>query len=150
MSENRCTIAATPDQVFAVLLDALSYASWVVGADRIRSVDPDWPAVGSKFHHTIGIGPAKTDDSTKIVAVDAPRRLVLEARLRPAGIAHVEFIVEPCEEGSSVTIEEHAIEGPATHLPDVVANAGLSIRNAETLRRLRKVVEERTTAPTAS
>lgn len=148
MSENHCTIDATPEQVFAVLLDAWTYADWVVGCDRIRGVDAEWPAVGSRFHHTIGVGPAKTDDTTKIVAVDPPRRLVLEARLRPAGIAHVEFVLEPCTDGgTAVTIEEHPIDGPAKALPGIVTEAGLVLRNAETLRRLRKLVESRSAEP---
>jgi uncharacterized protein YndB with AHSA1/START domain len=144
VAENTTTIDATPEQIFEVLLDAWTYKDWVVGADDIRDVDPEWPAVGARFHHTVGVGPAKTDDNTKIVALDPPRRLVLEARARPAGIAHVEFLVEPSTEGgSTITIEEHPIDGPATALPDAVTDVGLKLRNAETLRRLRNVVEER-------
>ena len=147
MAENSTTIDATPEQVFDVLLDAWTYQDWVVGADNIRDVDPDWPAIGSRFHHTVGVGPAKTDDITTIIAIDAPRRLVLEARARPAGIAHVEFLVEPAasEDGGRtvVTIEEHPTDGPADALPKAVTEVGLKLRNAETLRRLRHLVEER-------
>ncbi|HEX4978963.1 MAG TPA: SRPBCC family protein [Acidimicrobiales bacterium] len=144
MAENTTTIDATPEQIFEVLLDAWTYKDWVVGADQIRAVDPDWPRAGSAFHHTVGVGPAKVDDLTKIVAVDAPRRLVLEARARPAGVAHVEFVVEPAQEGrSTVTIEEHPIDGPAAALPEPIVDAGLKLRNVETLRRLRRLVEER-------
>lgn len=144
MAENTTSIDATPEQVFDVLLDAWTYKDWVVGADDIRAVDPEWPAPGSFFHHTVGMGPAKVDDNTKIVSVDPPRRLVLEARARPAGVAHVEFLVEPSPDGgSTVTIEEHPIDGPSAALPDVLTNVGLKLRNAETLRRLRHVVLER-------
>lgn len=144
MAENTTTIDATPEQVFDVLLDAWTYKDWVVGADDIRDVDPDWPAVGSRFHHTVGVGPAKTDDNTKVVALDPPRRLVLEARARPAGVAHVEFLVEANDEGgSTITIEEHPIDGPTTALPDAITDVGLKLRNAETLRRLRHLVEDR-------
>ncbi|HEX7165702.1 MAG TPA: SRPBCC family protein [Acidimicrobiales bacterium] len=143
MAENSTTIDATPEQVFEVLLDAWTYKDWVVGCDEIRGVDADWPAVGSRFHHTVGAGPAKTDDTTKIVDVDAPRRLLLEARARPAGIAKVEFVVEPEGDGARITIEEELIDGPAEKLPTSVADVGLKLRNAETLRRLRSVVEER-------
>lgn len=144
MAENTTTIDATPEQVFDVLLDAWTYKDWVVGADEIRAVDPEWPAVGSKFHHTVGVGPAKTDDNTKVIAVDPPRRLVLEARARPAGVAHVEFLVEANDEGgSTITIEEHPIDGPTTAIPDAITDVGLKLRNVETLRRLRNLVEER-------
>ena len=144
MAENSTTIDATPEQVFEVLLDAWTYKDWVVGADDIRAVDDAWPAPGSCFHHTVGVGPAKTDDRTKIVAVDPPHRLVLEARAGPAGVAHVEFVVGPDRDGTRVTIEEHPIDGPAERLPEAVSDVGLKLRNAETLRRLRNLVESRT------
>jgi uncharacterized protein YndB with AHSA1/START domain len=145
VAENSMTIDATPEQIFEVLLDAWTYKDWVVGADNIRAVDPEWPAVGSRFHHTVGVGPAKVDDTTKVIAVDPPRRLVLEARARPAGVAHVEFVVEsaPDRSGTVVTIEEHPIDGAAEALPSVLTDAGLKLRNVETLRRLRKLVEQR-------
>jgi uncharacterized protein YndB with AHSA1/START domain len=143
VAENSTTIDATPEQVFAVLLDPWTYKDWVVGADDIRDVDNDWPAVGSRFHHTVGVGPAKTDDNTKVVAVDPPRRLVLEARARPAGVAHVEFVVEADHDGSRVTIEEYPIDGAAEKVPSALTDLGLKIRNVETLRRLRHLVEER-------
>ena len=147
VAENSTTIDAPAEAVFAVLLDAWSYKDWVVGADTIRAVDADWPAVGSRFHHTVGVGPAKTDDTTVLIAADPPRRLVLEAGARPAGVAHVEFIVErDGERGSRVTIEEHPIDGPAEAIPSPITNAGLKLRNAETLRRLRNVVEGRVRA----
>ena len=143
VAENSTTIDASPEDVFAVLLDPWTYKDWVVGADDIRDVDSDWPEIGSRFHHTVGVGPAKTDDNTKIVELDRPRRLVLEARARPAGVAHVEFVVEPDENGSRVTIEEYPIDGPAEKVPSALTDFGLKIRNVETLRRLRRVVEER-------
>ena len=143
MAENSTTIAATPEQVFEVLLDAWSYKDWVVGADDIRGVDTDWPAPGSRFHHTVGVGPAKADDTTVVVEVDPPRRLVLEASAGPAGVAHVEFLVTATADGAEVTIEEHPIDGPAEAIPTPVTDAGLKLRNAETLRRLRKIVEAR-------
>jgi uncharacterized protein YndB with AHSA1/START domain len=151
MAENSITIDdARPEDVFAVLLDAWSYADWVVGADHIRAVDDDWPNPGSRFHHTVGVGPAKTDDTTTVLDIDAPRRLVLDAHAGPAGTARVAFLVEPDPDNPTratrVTIEEDAVEGPAEHLPTPVTDVGFRLRNAETLRRLRKVVEERVAA----
>ena len=148
MAENSTTIAATPEQVFDVLLDAWSYKDWVVGCDEIRGVDDNWPAVGSRFHHTVGFGPAKTDDDTKILEVDAPRRLLLEASARPAGVAEVEFLVEPDSEGeqTTITINERIVDGPADAIPTPLVDVGLKLRNLETLRRLKNVVESRVAA----
>jgi uncharacterized protein YndB with AHSA1/START domain len=66
----RTLIHVPPEQVFAVLADPAAYADWVVGSDTIRDADPTWPAVGSKFHHRVGIGLLKVNDHTEVVEVD--------------------------------------------------------------------------------
>jgi uncharacterized protein YndB with AHSA1/START domain len=147
-SENQVEIAAPPDEVFAVVTDPRTYPDWVVGCDRIRGIDAGWPQPGSRFHHTVGAGPAKVDDSTAVVHVDHERRrLTLAASAGSAGAARVTFHVEPAHgagaTASLVTIEEEPTDGPTTHLPSAVTDTALQVRNAETLRRLRKFVERR-------
>jgi len=141
-AENQVEIDAPAEDVFAVVADPRTYPDWVVGCGRIRAVDPDWPRPGSRFHHTVGAGPAKVDDSTTLVRIDPPSVLTLEARAGAAGTACVTFTVEPIGgRRARVTIEEDTVDGAASHIPDAVTNAGLKLRNAETLRRLRKFVE---------
>ena len=148
MSTNRLTIAASPQEVFAVLADANTYQHWVVGCDDIRAVEGDWPAVGSKFFHTVGVGPLKTKDNTKVLEVDAPHKLVLEARARPAGIAKVIFRLVPVDAGTDVSIEEHPIRGVARVIHNPVQDGLIKVRNVETLRRLEKqVLDRKGTAP---
>src|SRR3954451_21888989 len=48
---------APPDEVFAVLADARSYGEWVVGSKDVRAADPGFPAPGSRFPHSVGLGP---------------------------------------------------------------------------------------------
>lgn len=143
MSTNRMHIDATPAEVFAVLADASTYENWVVGCADIRAVEGDWPAVGSKFFHTVGVGPLKVKDNTKVIEVEPDKLLVLEARARPAGIATVIFRLEPLDGGTEVEIEEYPTKGLAkiTHTP--VQDGLIKTRNVETLRRLRKQVEDR-------
>ena len=146
MAENETTIAASPDAVFEVLLDANSYQEWVVGCDDIRTVDPGWPEPGSRFHHTVGTGPLKTKDTTAVISLDRPRRLELEARARPAGIATVIFEVEPSSDGSggsTVRIKESPKSGIAKTIDNPALQLLIKARNVETLRRLKRVVEER-------
>ena len=143
MAETEQTIDASPDDVFAVLLDAWGYEHWVVGCKDIRAVDDAWPEPGSRFHHTVGMGPLDVSDTTMVVEVERPRRLVLEARARPAGVAKVVFTVEPHEGGSRVHIWEKPIRGVARTIHNPVLDAAVDGRNAETLRRLKKRVEER-------
>ena len=50
-------IAASADDVWAVLEDGWLYPTWVVGASRMRDVDDNWPEVGSRLHHSVGNWP---------------------------------------------------------------------------------------------
>src|SRR5206468_4771289 len=79
MSRNRCQIDAPPKRVFAVLADPASYAYWVVGSRKIRDADDDWPAVGSAFHHVVGVWPFEVRDHTVVEAVKPGRLLRLKA-----------------------------------------------------------------------
>ena len=62
MARNETHIAAAPDAVFSVLSDPDAYGDWVVGSRRIRDADADFPAVGSKFHHQVGVPPFLLDN----------------------------------------------------------------------------------------
>jgi uncharacterized protein YndB with AHSA1/START domain len=78
--------------VFEVLSDPNTYPRWLVGAREIRDVEPEWPALGSRFFHRVGLaGPLTVADSTKVVDVDPPRRLSLEVRVRPFGRGRATF-----------------------------------------------------------
>jgi uncharacterized protein YndB with AHSA1/START domain len=141
MARNVIRTRARPDAVFAVLDDAHAYPRWVVGARRVRAVDPAWPAVGSCFHHAIGVGAAELHDSSKVLERDPPRRLVLEVRFRPTGIARVEIDVERSPTGSTITMTETPVCGPAWAFPSVFVDIVLKVRNAISLQRLRHEIE---------
>ena len=143
MAVNHVRIDAPPDAVFAVLADADAYAEWVVGAKEIRSSDPEWPNVGARFHHSIGAGDATIDDSSVVLACEPNRRLELEVRFRPAGVAHVDLELDPQGASTIVTMREVATRGPARKAWGAVLNAATYVRNAWALRRLRRLVERR-------
>lgn len=150
MPRNRLTIDAPPAEVFAVLADAASYPHWVVGCDDIRAVEGNWPAPGSKFFHTVGVGPLKTRDNTTALEVEPCRRLVLEARARPAGIAKVIFTLTPSADGATteVEIEEYPVRGIAKVIDNPLQGGLIKLRNVETLRRLAKQVAQCRPTPT--
>jgi uncharacterized protein YndB with AHSA1/START domain len=143
MSRNAISIPASPDQVFAVLDDADAYPRWVVGARRIRHVDANWPAPGSEFDHEVGTAAASLQDDSQVVDREWPRRLELEVRFRPIGVARVTLSVSPEADGSTVVMEEATRWGPADWLPGKVVDPLLHVRNAWSLRRLRDEVERR-------
>ena len=82
-------VEASADDVWSVLADGWAYATWVVGAARVRSVDERWPAPGAAIEHSVGTWPLLLSDSTTVEACDPGRRLVLTARGWPLGEARV-------------------------------------------------------------
>ena len=147
MAKNSVRIEAAPEDVYEVLNDAAAYPHWVVGAKRLRGTDPGWPKVGTRFHHEVGAGPAVLKDSTKILRKRKNRALDLEVRFRPAGVANVQLRLRPQRKGRAtlVTMRERATRGPAGWLWSWPLDAAVSVRNAWSLRRLRRLVESRAT-----
>jgi uncharacterized protein YndB with AHSA1/START domain len=143
MSRNSITVSASPEAVFEVLDDAYAYPRWVVGARRVRRVDPNWPAVGSQFHHAIGTAAGELHDLSKVLERKPPERIVLEVRFRPTGVAHVEITVKRDGDKSIVTLLESPTAGPVSHLPGFVTDPALFVRNALALQRLRHEIESR-------
>lgn len=134
----------TPDDVFAVLADGWSYGMWVVGAARIRQVDANWPAPGSRIHHSVGAWPLLLSDTSEVEEVDAPRRLQLKVHAWPTGAGRVIVTCAAVGDGETeVVMEERAVSGPATLIPDAAQDLLLHHRNLEALRRLAYLAENR-------
>ena len=138
------SVAAPADAVWAVLADGWQYATWVVGASRVRAVDDGWPDTGTRLHHSVGLWPALISDSTVSEECEAPRHLVLTARGWPAGEARVEIEVVPDGPGTcTVSIAEDASSGPGRLVPAPVRQAMILPRNREALKRLALIAEGR-------
>jgi uncharacterized protein YndB with AHSA1/START domain len=142
-------VAASPEQVWAVLADGWSYAGWVVGASRMRDVEDDWPVAGSRLHHSVGVWPLLINDSTSVLESEPGRRIVLQARAWPAGEATVELQLDPVDvpgvpRGCRVTMSEAPTRGPGRALHNPVNELLLTKRNVESLLRLARLAEGRT------
>lgn len=133
----------TPAQVFDVLRDGQSYATWVVGTRAIRSVDAGWPGVDARVHYTVGYSPLRKDDVTTSQRYEPDRLLQLEAQAWPAGTARIVLTAEAVTGGSLVAIEEAPVRGMARRLHNPVFDALIKIRNVETLRRLEQQARRR-------
>lgn len=152
MSTTTRIFRCDPEDVYAVLADGWSYASWVVGAARIRDVSPDWPSPGATIHHSVGAWPLLLHDSTVVRSAEAPTRLELEVRAWPSGQGIVAVSCEPVPGGTRVTMVEDATHGPASFVPKLLRDPVLNWRNTEALRRLAMLAEHRarsTTGPAA-
>ncbi|HET9872879.1 MAG TPA: SRPBCC family protein [Propionibacteriaceae bacterium] len=129
--------AASQAAVWDVLADGWTYASWVVGASRVRDVDANWPQVGSRLHHSFGVWPLVINDRTEVLESEPGSRLLLKARGWPTGEATVNITIAglgPRE--SLLSIEEDATAGPALAIPQSIRQTLTVPRNKEALRRL--------------
>jgi hypothetical protein len=143
MSTVSRTVHAERERVWQVLADGWSYPVFVVGAARMRAVDPGWPEVGTRIHHSVGVWPGLIDDYTEVMEVDMGQRLVLRARAWPVGEARVEFRLRPAGTNTEVHITEVITAGPGRLVPPPLKGVSLAWRNTETLRRLAYLAEVR-------
>lgn len=145
VSQNSRMFECSPEDVFDVLSDGASYASWVVGAARIRQIDAGWPAEGTEIHHSVGAWPLMLSDTTHVKKIDRPREVVLKVRAWPAGAGEVRLYceAEPGGGRTKVTLEEEVTEGPARLVPGPITHFLLALRNVETLKRLAYLAEAR-------
>ena len=138
------SVAAPAEAVWAVLADGWFYATWVVGASRVREVDAAWPEPGSRLHHSFGAWPAVISDATVAEEAQEPHRLVLTAKGWPMGEARVSIEIVPDGPGScTVSMAEDAVSGPGKVVPMPVRQAMILPRNREALRRLAYIAEGR-------
>ena len=146
VSENVCRIDASPDAVFEVLTDGWSYAAWVVGAARVRAVDPVWPKPGGRIHHSFGLWPVMIHDTTTVEENRPGEYLRLKARAWPSGEGIIEFTLVPDGLGTEVRLHERPAGGPASLVPRPVLDPLVHWRNTETLTRLKYLAEQRSDA----
>ncbi len=139
MATNERYMPVSPEAVWDALADADGYGYWVVGSKEIRDADPEWPAPGSKFHHTVGFGPFEISDHTVALAAERPERLTLRAKGRPLGTARVTLTMTALNGGTLV----HMTENPDGLTSLLAFNPLVQLltigRNAESLMRLEEL-----------
>jgi uncharacterized protein YndB with AHSA1/START domain len=132
-----------PEAVWEALADPSSYEYWVVGSKEVSDADAGFPAVGTKFHHTIGFGPLTLRDHTEVIEAEPPSMLRLRAKGRPFGTATVTLRMEGVDGGTSVEIVEHP-DGPYSVLAlNPLVQLSTKVRNAESLMRLEELALRR-------
>jgi hypothetical protein len=140
MAINTVEVDATPDEVYRVLLDPYAYPEWVVGARKVRAADLEWPEVGSSFHHSVLVaGP----DRSEMLHREENRRVVLKVFARPLAIAIVDIELAPTSKGTRVQIKEAPAPETKLRLIRLMLDPLIWVRNAEAMRRFRRLVESR-------
>lgn len=143
MSTNELTIRATSERVWEVLADGWLYPLWVVGAARMRRVDPGWPEVGTRIHHSVGLWPFLINDHTEVLEMRRREFIRLRARAWPAGAAEIAITLTPKGEHTDVRLEETVTSGPGALIPPPIEGLSLRWRNSEALQRLASIAEQR-------
>lgn len=147
MARNEHIIHAPPETVFGVLSDPRSYAYWVVGSEEIRDADVTWPAPGSRFHHTIKIGPMRLKDHSEVEEVRPGRFLQLRVKGRPFGTARVKLELEPADGGTRVTMIEDPADTASALMFNPLTHLLVRGRNERSLDRLAELAEGRALIP---
>lgn len=134
-SEVHLTIPGSREAVFDVIADPETYPSWLAGAQRIRHVDPAFPAPGTSFDHEVGPTEDVTiaDDSVALRA-RRPERLDLEVHAGPV-TGRVEFHLRSVADGTEVRMREEVRGLLRAAMPAV--RPLLHLRNRASLERLR-------------
>ena len=146
MSVNSRVIKTVPERVWDVLADGWLYPVWVVGATRMRDVDTNWPAQGSKLHHSVGVWPLIVSDDTEVLECEPRQLLRLRARGWPVGEAEVAITLSATGADTLVEIAEDLVSGPGLLVPEPARAPTIKLRNTETLRRLAFIAERRVRA----
>jgi hypothetical protein len=110
----------------------------------MRAVDADWPAPGSKIHHTIGIWPLIINDETVVEGCTPRQELVLLANVRPFGRARITVRLTASPTGCRIEMSEVPVGGPLNLVPRRLALAAVWPRNRECTWRLAAHAERRT------
>ena len=142
MATNTREMSAAPEQVWEVLADPERYAEWVVGAKEVRKSEGKWPAQGARFYHTVGIWPLHIRDQTSVLESDQPRRLVLQAKVRPLGSARIELKLTASALGTHVAMTEEPSTPFVARMARRLVDPVIRVRNEEALRRLENLVSQ--------
>jgi len=140
VARNETHVEVPPEVVWSLLCDPYANPRWVVGTDRTVEADPRWPEPDSAFKVRFPLG---IKDLTHSREVDAGRRIVLDAGGGPYGGARIDIRLAPEDGGTRVTMIEDPAGwvAPLRYVPAV--HLVTRLRNAEALRRLRRLAEAR-------
>jgi uncharacterized protein YndB with AHSA1/START domain len=99
--EEQVSLAAPPEKVIATLTDPAAYPRWIADVKSVRTDGPF--QTGSRFEEVTRIGGKDKTSAGSVVAVDSPRRVVLqvtEVRSGPKLLPTRTFDLEPVNGGT--------------------------------------------------
>jgi uncharacterized protein YndB with AHSA1/START domain len=127
------------EAVWETLARAGDYAEWVVGSAGVRAADPTWPEPGSRFHHSVGIGPLALRDHTEALESRPQELLKLRARARPLATAIVTLELQALDGGTRVLMTEELEGPPRLVMANALGEWLTKARNGKSLERLERL-----------
>lgn len=136
------TIDRPVSTVYEALVTPETYPHWLVGCRDIRSVDDDWPSVGSKFHHRVGlVGPLTVADNTEVVERVDGSILSLEVRARPFGRGRATFTLVAGSNPATTIVELDEVPIGLLAPTKPLADPAITHRNERSLANLAAFLE---------
>lgn len=145
-STNTSVLDLGIDEAFELVSDPSLYSEWLVGAQTVRQIDAEWPAIGARFEHRIGFGPFTIPGSTTVREIRGPHVLELAAGMGLLGESRVRFELLPTVEGTQVTIVEKPRKGVVSVVSKLLSplvQGALWGRNRASLDELARVAAQR-------
>lgn len=143
MAHTEKLIPAPVEAVHAVLCDPTAYRYFVVGTKEVRRFDPDWPAPGTTFHHSVGVGPLVLRDKTDAIRHDPPDGLVVRAHIRPLMVLETVFALEARGEETLLRLDEYVVGGWLRPVSPGPLDGLLGLRNRLVVERIAHLAEQR-------
>ena len=139
MSFTSRVIPAPIEAVWDAIVDPETYPQWLIGAEEIRSVDDNWPEVGSSFHHRVGIWKFSIPDRSTVMSIEPGECLQLAVKARPFVSAVATFRLYADRDhpaNTIVTLEEEPKVRSFGNVVRPLMDPSIHVRNHRSLRRL--------------
>jgi uncharacterized protein YndB with AHSA1/START domain len=143
-------IRATPEEVWAVVMDPARLGDWVTIHRRVSDASAGPARRGTSMTQTINLRGANFKVRWELVECDFARRAVWEGRGPAMSTAHTEYLLAPDEGGTRFhyTNDFRAPFGPLGAVASRALVGGIPEREARnSLRRLKALLERQATQP---
>lgn len=106
------TVASAAD-IWAIIADPDTYATWVAGTARSRGGAGEWPEVGASLRHRWGVWPVYFRDGTTVTGCSDRDRLDLDIRVGPLARVAGTIRLLPQPGGTRIVLRETVVGGLA-------------------------------------
>ena len=107
-----CDVApAAASDIWAIIADPTTYATWVAGTVMSRSGAGEWPAAGASLRHRWGLWPVHFRDRTIVTGCREQDRLDLDVRVGALARVVATIRLVPEAHGTRIVLRETVVGG---------------------------------------